>query len=157
MDAESTGRVRGSSHSEKERAFLQQRVALFWKAVLLIAVCADATGFLVDPAMAQRTGAMPNRISILFFGLLWLFCRRAKGGAGPGGAAGLYTPSGMRRVVSPAWIGRTIWLRAHTAGDDTVPGVWSRRSDKAMHLPRRGWNWVEASSSSVPRFDCHRG
>jgi hypothetical protein len=78
MDAESTGRFRGSSHSEEERAFLQHRVALFWKAVFLIAVCADATGFLVDPAMALRTGAMLNRISILFFGLLWLSCRRGR-------------------------------------------------------------------------------
>jgi hypothetical protein len=78
MDAESAERVRGSSHSEEERAFLQQRVALFWKAVFLISVCADGVGFVVDPAVSLKTGAMLNRVSILFFGLLWLFCRRGQ-------------------------------------------------------------------------------
>jgi eukaryotic-like serine/threonine-protein kinase len=78
MDSESTGRLRGSSHSEEERAFLQQRVALFWKAVFLISVCADLLGFLLDPAVSVKTGAMLNRVSILFFGLLWLLCRRGR-------------------------------------------------------------------------------
>jgi serine/threonine-protein kinase len=78
MESDSTERLRGSSHSEEERAFLQQRVALFWKAVFLISVCADVVGFLLDPAVSVQTGAMLNRVSILFFGLLWLFCRRGR-------------------------------------------------------------------------------
>jgi hypothetical protein len=61
------------------------------------------------------------------------------------------TPSRVRSVVLPAWIGRTIWRSSHTAGDDTVLGVWSRRSNKAMQLTRHGWRRVDASSSVVPR------
>ncbi len=75
MDA---GSFRGSSHSEDERAFFQQRVALFWKAVFLIALCANSVGLILDPASFTRTGDVLNRVSTLFFGLLWLFCRRGR-------------------------------------------------------------------------------
>jgi hypothetical protein len=76
MDAKRTDPFRGSSRGEEERAFLQQRVALFWKAVFLIALCANAVGLILDPASFVRPGEILNRVSMLFFGLLWLFCRR---------------------------------------------------------------------------------
>ena len=78
MDAGSTGRVRGSSHSEEERAFYQQRVALFWKAVFLIALGTDVIEVALDPAAFMRAGAILDRTSTLFFGVLWLLCRRGR-------------------------------------------------------------------------------
>ncbi|MGD8894691.1 MAG: serine/threonine-protein kinase [Acidobacteriota bacterium] len=68
--------LRGLSFTEEERAFLQQRVALFWKVVFLIALIPDAIVFLLDPAGSMfQTGALMDRLSTLFFGLLWLVCR----------------------------------------------------------------------------------
>ncbi len=93
MDSGSSERFRGSSHSEEERAFLQQRVALFWKAVFLIALCANAIGLILDPASFVRTGDVLNRVSTLFFGLLWLFCRRD---TAPGGRCWPSSGSGWR-------------------------------------------------------------
>jgi tRNA A-37 threonylcarbamoyl transferase component Bud32 len=75
MDTGSAEPIRGSSHSEEERAFLQGRLALFWKAVFLIALGTDVVELLVDPASFVRTGAILDRVSTLFFGLLWLLCR----------------------------------------------------------------------------------
>jgi serine/threonine-protein kinase len=75
MDAESTGRVRGSSHGEEERAFYQQRVALFWKAIFLIALGTDVIELVVDPTSFGRAGGILDRVSTLFFGFLWLLCR----------------------------------------------------------------------------------
>jgi serine/threonine-protein kinase len=78
MDAESTGRVRGSSHSEEERAFLEQRLALLWKVVFLVAIGTDVVEILVSPGSVARTGAHLDRLSTLFFGLLWLLCRSGR-------------------------------------------------------------------------------
>jgi serine/threonine-protein kinase len=78
MDAESTARVRGSSRSEEERAFLQQRLALLWKVVFLVALGTDVIEVLVDPGSLGRTGAHLDRLSTLFFGLLWLLCRSGR-------------------------------------------------------------------------------
>jgi hypothetical protein len=75
MAAESTGALRGSSHSEEERAFFQQRMALLWKSVFLISLGANTVGLLIDPASWARIGDILNRVSLLFFGLLWLLCR----------------------------------------------------------------------------------
>jgi hypothetical protein len=51
-------------------------VALFWKVVFLIALIPDAIVFLLDPAGSMfQTGALMDRLSTLFFGLLWLVCR----------------------------------------------------------------------------------
>ena len=68
---------RGLSFTEEERAFLQQRVALFWKAVFLIALIPDTIGFFLAPDFL-RTGALMDRVSTLFFGLLWLICRSGR-------------------------------------------------------------------------------
>jgi hypothetical protein len=72
---------RGLSFTEEERAFLQQRVALFWKAVFLIALIPDVIGFLMDPGF-MPTGVVMDRLSTLFFGALWLLCRRGRRSAG---------------------------------------------------------------------------
>jgi eukaryotic-like serine/threonine-protein kinase len=76
MESGSAESVRGSSHSEEERAFLQGRLALFWKAVFLISVGTDVVEILLDPASFVRTGAILDRVSTFVFGLLWLFYRR---------------------------------------------------------------------------------
>ncbi len=76
MEARGAERIRGSSHSEEERAFLQQRVALFWKAVFLITLGADVVELLLDPSSFVRTGAVLDRASTFVFGFLWLLCRR---------------------------------------------------------------------------------
>ena len=76
MEAEGAEPIRGSSHNEEERAFLQQRVALLWRAVFFIALGTDVVELLVDPASFMRTGPILDRVSTLSFGLLWLFCRR---------------------------------------------------------------------------------
>ncbi|MCG6926927.1 MAG: serine/threonine protein kinase [Acidobacteria bacterium] len=69
----------GLSFTEEERAFLQQRVALFWKVVFLIALIPDAIVFLLDPAGTLfKSGVIMDRLSTLFFGLLWLVCRRGR-------------------------------------------------------------------------------
>jgi hypothetical protein len=71
--------ARASSHGEEERAFLQQRVALFWKAVFLIALVPDVAAILLQPGMVQmHTGALLDRSCTVFFGLLWLACRRGR-------------------------------------------------------------------------------
>jgi eukaryotic-like serine/threonine-protein kinase len=71
--------ARGSSHSEEERAFLQQRVGLFWKAVFLITLIPVTLTALLDPqAGFMRTGAIMDRVSTLVFGGLWLACRRGR-------------------------------------------------------------------------------
>jgi serine/threonine-protein kinase len=69
--------VRGLTFTEEERAFLQQRVALFWKVVFLIAVVADVTSFLLDPGFLE-TGVWMDRLSTLLFGLLWLILRSGR-------------------------------------------------------------------------------
>jgi len=76
VEAEGAEPIRGSSHSEEERAFLQQRVALLWRAVFLITLGTDVVELLLDPASFMRTGPILDRVSTLSFGLLWLFCRR---------------------------------------------------------------------------------
>ena len=70
---------RGLSFTEEERAFLQERVALFWKAVFLIALIPDTIVFLLDPAGTLfKSGVIMDRLSTLFFGVLWLVCRRGR-------------------------------------------------------------------------------
>ncbi len=69
--------LRGLSFTEEERAFLQQRVALFWKVVFLIAVVADVTSLLLDPGFLE-TGVWMDRLSTLLFGLLWLILRSGR-------------------------------------------------------------------------------
>ena len=70
---------RGSSRSEEERAFLQQRLKLFWKAVFLIALVPDVVEIVLDPLGALlRTSAILDRSCTAFFGLLWLVCRRGR-------------------------------------------------------------------------------
>jgi tRNA A-37 threonylcarbamoyl transferase component Bud32 len=79
MPAESTAGLRGSSHNEEERAFLQQRVALFWKAVFLITLIPDVVEIALSPMSSHlRTGVILDRSCTLFFGLLWLLCRRGR-------------------------------------------------------------------------------
>jgi hypothetical protein len=70
--------VRASSRTEEERAFLQQRVALFWKAVFLISVGTDVVELLLDPASAARAAGILDKVATLFFGILWLLCRRGR-------------------------------------------------------------------------------
>lgn len=74
----SADRIRGSSRSEEERVFLQQRVALFWKAIFLISVGTDVVELLVDPASLTRPAALLDRGTTVFAGLLWLVCRRGR-------------------------------------------------------------------------------
>ena len=78
MDSESAERNRGASRSEEERAFLQQRVALFWKAVFLISLGTDVLEILMHPAALLRPSAVLDRASTVTFGLLWLLCRRGR-------------------------------------------------------------------------------
>jgi serine/threonine-protein kinase len=68
---------RGLSFTEDERAFLQKRVALFWKVVFLIALVADVTSVLFDPGFL-KTGLWMDRLSTLLFGVLWLICRSGR-------------------------------------------------------------------------------
>jgi hypothetical protein len=71
--------ARGTSHSEEERSFLQQRIALFWKAVFLIALIPVTLTVLVDPQGGfMRKGAIMDRVATLVFLLLWLLCRRGR-------------------------------------------------------------------------------
>ena len=86
--------LRALSFTEEERAFLQQRVALFWKVVFLIALIPDVIGFFLDPAI-MTTGVLMDRLSTLFFGVLWLLCRRGRRSAGA--AAGASSGWGWRR------------------------------------------------------------
>jgi len=71
--------VRGSSHSEEERETLQQRVAVFWKAVFLISCVPVALGILIHPQSGfVRAGAFADRVALLIFGVLWLVARRGR-------------------------------------------------------------------------------
>jgi hypothetical protein len=83
--------VRGASRGEEERAFFQQRVALFWKAVFLIALATDVVELVVDPASFTRAAGILDRGSTLFFGLLWLLCRRGR--------------RSWRQILAVEWIG----------------------------------------------------
>jgi serine/threonine-protein kinase len=76
MRADGAERIGGTSPSEEERAFLQARMALFWKAVFLISVGTDVVELLVDPAAFTRPAALLDRGTTVFVGLLWLLCRR---------------------------------------------------------------------------------
>ncbi len=78
MEPERTEPIRGSSRSEEERAFFQARLALFWKAAFLISLGTDVVELSLDPASFLRTGAILDRVSTLFFGLLWLLFRRGQ-------------------------------------------------------------------------------
>jgi serine/threonine-protein kinase len=53
-------------------------VALFWKAVFLIAVGTDVIELAVDPTSFARAAGILDRLSTLFFGVLWLLCRRRR-------------------------------------------------------------------------------
>jgi serine/threonine-protein kinase len=53
-------------------------VALFWKAVFLVALGTDVVEVLMDPASLLRPSAVLDRVSTLFFGFLWLLCRRGR-------------------------------------------------------------------------------
>jgi eukaryotic-like serine/threonine-protein kinase len=65
--------------SEEERAFLQKRVALFWKVVFLIALIPNTAVVLLNPGTAfVGTSFILDRLSTLLFGLLWLVCRRGR-------------------------------------------------------------------------------
>jgi hypothetical protein len=71
------------SVTEEERAFLQKRVALFWKVVFLVALLPDTGVVLLHPAAAfVGTGFLLDRLSTLLFGILWLSCRRGHRSAG---------------------------------------------------------------------------
>ncbi len=52
-------------------------MALFWKVVFLIALMPDIVVFLLDPAIL-KTGIWMDRLSTLFFGVLWLALRRGR-------------------------------------------------------------------------------
>jgi eukaryotic-like serine/threonine-protein kinase len=78
MESGSEGKNRGWSRSEEERVFLQQRVALFWKAVFLVALGTDVLELLLDSASFFRPSAILDRLSTLVFALLWLLCRRGR-------------------------------------------------------------------------------
>ena len=78
MEPETPGSVRSWSRSEEERVFLQQRVALFWKAVFIISVGTDVVELLVDPGSFTRPAALLDRGTTVFAGLLWLLCRRGR-------------------------------------------------------------------------------
>jgi len=66
------------SHGEEERAFLQQRVALFWKVVFLTSLLADVTQAVLEYAgVLQQPAVRLDRLATLVFGTLWLLCRRA--------------------------------------------------------------------------------
>jgi hypothetical protein len=91
-------------------------VALFWKAVFLIALCANAVGLILDPASFVRPGEILNRVSMLFFGLLWLFCRRGH----RSWRTLLAAVAGAAKRVGP--------LRVHGGGYTTA-----RRQPRACH------------------------
>ena len=78
MEPETPEPVRSWSRSEEERVFLQERVALFWKAVFLISVGTDVVELLVDPGSFPRPAALIDRGTTVFAGLLWLLCRRGR-------------------------------------------------------------------------------
>ena len=72
-------RLANPSSTEEERAFLQTRVALFWKVIFLIALLPDTIQVIADPAGGlMRTGAIMDRLSTLLFGALWLVCRSGR-------------------------------------------------------------------------------
>ena len=93
MEPETPGSVRSWSRSEEERVFLQERVALFWKAVFLMSVGTDVVELLVDPASFTRPAALIDRGTTVFAGLLWLLCRR---GRRPGTRSSPSSGSGWR-------------------------------------------------------------
>lgn len=67
------------SFTEDERAFLQQRVALFFKVIFLIALIPDGLRFVLDPmATVMRTGVFMDLASTALFGGLWLICRKGQ-------------------------------------------------------------------------------
>jgi hypothetical protein len=78
MEPETPGSVRSWSRSEEERVFLQQRVALFWKAVFLVSLGTDVVELLVDPGSLARPAALLDRGTTVFTGLPWLVCRRGR-------------------------------------------------------------------------------
>jgi serine/threonine-protein kinase len=69
---------RALSFTEEERAFLQQRVALFFKFIFLIALIPDLVQLLFIPETLLRTGVLIDKASTLTFGVLWLLCRRGR-------------------------------------------------------------------------------
>jgi hypothetical protein len=69
---------RGWSFTEEERAFLQQRVALFFKFIFLVALIPDTVQILFFPEQLLRTGVLIDKASTLTFGALWLLCRRGR-------------------------------------------------------------------------------
>ena len=69
---------RGLSFTEEERAFLQKRVALFWKFVFLTALTSDVLMMLSLPEQPLTTGILIDKGSALTFGALWLLCRRGR-------------------------------------------------------------------------------
>jgi serine/threonine-protein kinase len=78
METGTPGSVRSWSRSEEERVFLQQRVALFWKAIFLISLGTDVVELLVDPAAITRPVAFLDRGTTVFALLLWLVSRRGR-------------------------------------------------------------------------------
>ena len=71
--------LRALSFTEEERAFLQQRVALFWKSIFLITLLPTVARILLDPgAMMLRTGFLLDMLSAGLFGVLWLVCRTGR-------------------------------------------------------------------------------
>ncbi len=124
MDEERSGRIRGTSHGEEERAFLQQRLALFWKALFLVAVATDVLEVAMRPASSLQPSALLDRASTLTFGLLWLLCR---GGPRPWGALLAVEWAGLAVAVAEITLaGRYLTAEAiaHFAVQDpaTAPG-----------------------------------
>ncbi len=65
------------SHDEEERAFLQQRVALFWKVLFLISLVVDVVQAVLEHGdVLQQPAASLDRLATVAFGTLWLLCRR---------------------------------------------------------------------------------
>jgi len=74
---------RALSFTEEERAFLQQRVALFWKVIFLITLLPTTVRIVVDPGvMMMRTGVLMDMLSTALFGVLWMVCRTGRRSAG---------------------------------------------------------------------------
>jgi len=74
---------RALSFTEEERAFLQQRVALFWKSIFLITLLPTTVRIVVDPGvMMMRTGVLMDMLSTALFGVLWMVCRTGRRSAG---------------------------------------------------------------------------
>ena len=95
-----------SEDSEEERAFLQARVALFWKVIFFIILLSSGLGA-IGAVAKPGVDLLLTLASTANAGIFWWLCRRGSGRSGsPGGWRAAVCCS--TRPSAPCW-GATSW------------------------------------------------